>query len=380
MNILKKIFPILLGTLAISSANADVDNCAPVNDKCSTACEPCAPCCEIPKAPKIQGYNQNARISVCCTNDLYATATFLWIQPIQEQMDFALRKFNMPSGNINTLYNQNFEWKPAFKAGLGYHFNYDNWDSFIEYTRINSCMNSIVNLGDSGGFLNDFWSLQGVTGVYFTNFSEAKSKWNLDFNVFDFNFGRTYYNGTKLKFKAHYGLKVGWINQKEKAESNFPADPFNLFVTAKFKSESWLIGPRAGICSDWDLCKNFRFFGNGAISIFYQKFYRITDREVNKLLLGDGLWAMAADYSNSMINSSLEGIIGFGYGSYFDRNKWHIDLAIGYEMQLFFNQNMMRYLQQTQNDVLLGQQSVKIVSKAGNLMFHGLNITAKIEF
>ena len=72
------------------------------------------------------------------------------------------------------------------------------------------------------------------------------------------------------------------------------------------------------------------------------------------------------------LTPNVEFDLGLGYGTYFCNNEWYFDLTIGYDFNYFWNQNFMRNLvdgQQTYSD-----------SDAGNLMLHGLNITARIDF
>ncbi|MFA6118723.1 MAG: Lpg1974 family pore-forming outer membrane protein [Parachlamydiales bacterium] len=369
MNIMKKLLPILLGALAISTANAYDNNntCEPTPapqccDPCECKpCEPCAPCCEVPGEPTTPAYNQSAAIDVCNCWDFYVTGTFLWVQPIQEQMEFAA---TTNADGATSYHKMDFEWKPAFKVGLGYNFQYDKWDGFVEYTRINSEMHHNAKLGDNVSPVAGFWLL---TQTNPNPVDEIKNKWNLDFNTFDFNLGRAFWNGTKLSFRCNYGFKAGWIDQKINQEEIATAAATT--ISGDFKSDSWLIGPRVGICSSWNLGEGFRLFGNGAASVFYQKFHKIS---WNEPLISDTSASFGSgSESYGVINSALEAMVGLGYGTYFDRNNWHFDLMLGYEAQLFFDQNAARHIEQLKN---------LNVTKPGNLMFHGLNITARLDF
>ncbi|MFA6118424.1 MAG: Lpg1974 family pore-forming outer membrane protein [Parachlamydiales bacterium] len=381
MEIMKKFLPILLAALATSTINANQSDSESI--PLESDCIKCDSCCDVPNKTMTAAYNQADGIYVCnpknyFLNNSFATISFLYIQPIQEQMETALRLFS-PATSSNVLYKYDFEWKPAFKLGFGSYFDRDRWEAFIEYSRVNTSMHNSVSLGNSGGYLQDFWSF-GNVGFNFTT-QKVNTDWDLNFNIFHLDLGRSYYNGKKLVFNAHYGLKTGWINQKLQSESKgISLENQPIALKADFKSNSWLIGPRIGIYSHWMFCKGFRFFGNGSASLFYQKFSKIKLREGDVgLIPGTGEWEAACNYSTQLINSSLEGILGFGYERYINRNKCHFDLAVGYEAQLFFDQNMMRYLQQSNNHGIFSS-SLKISSKAGNLIFHGLNITARLDF
>ena len=204
------------------------------------------------------------------------------------------------------------------------------------------------------------------------SFSDVKGKWDLNFNTFDLEFGRPYYNGKCLQFRAHYGLKGGWIDHTFDRRGTCTYSGIEGIYEANSNSKSWLVGPRAGIQTKWTFDDGFRFFGNAAASLFYQKFYKVSYKE--PYFRDTNEWAYANDYSSQHISASLESLVGIGWGTYFDRNRWHFDLTIGYESQLFFNQNQMAVLKDFSIDYF------SPYSKAGNLMFHGLNVTMQFDF
>ncbi|MCU0646246.1 MAG: hypothetical protein MUC94_18565, partial [bacterium] len=51
--------------------------------------------------------------------------------------------------------DMDYDWTPAFKVGLGYHINYDNWNLFLQYTRYNSVMTNRFSVEVSNEFLAD---------------------------------------------------------------------------------------------------------------------------------------------------------------------------------------------------------------------------------
>lgn len=388
MNKWKNFLLIGLALFAFSTVNAfDCNTCTPcestpcVSTPCEcTPCEctPCEcppppPCCDVPAGPTTSAYNHPANINVCGCWDAFVTGTFLWILPNMEQLEFAETYYGTPPLSITgvgKLHDFKFDWKPAFKVGIGFNFDHDNWDVYLQYTRVNSTMSNKHSLGDNPGehLINGY-----MFQSYARDLSETTGKWVLDFNTFDLEFGRPYYNGKCLQFRAHYGLKGGWINNKLHTTGIYLSNP-NGGETEKgdFKSKSWLIGPRAGIQTKWTFDDGFRFFGNAAASLFYQKFYEVTTRE--PFVSDPSLWYSAFNYSPQQLNAALESLIGIGWGTYFSRNNWHFDLAIGYEIQLFLDQNKMAALR----DLVVSFNTPHV--KAGNLMFHGVNVTMQFDF
>jgi hypothetical protein len=360
---------LILSFFAIASlaANQD-DNCCPPPSSSECECPPLPPCCDIPGGPTTSAYNHPANIDVCGSWDLWITGTFLWIQPRQEQMEFAETYYNTPPTNtpgIGTVHEFNFNWKPSFKVGLGHNMSYDNWDFYLQYLRINTTMNKKRSRGtNTGELLGNLFLIQYLNA----GFTEVTCKWKLNLNIFDLEFGRPYYNGEKLKFRIHYGLRGGWIYQSVFTQG------INIDVSTvmegNMKSKSWLIGPRAGINTKWNFDDGFRFFGNAAAALFYQKFYRNTHRE--PYTANTTQWYVASERLSKQIIPSLDAFLGVGWGTYFSRNNWHFDLAIGYEAQLFFNQNQIIALKEILQNTTH--------TKAGNLMFHGLNATVQFDF
>ena len=338
-----------------------------------TRCEPEPPCpkaCTVPASPTTAAYLQKANIDVCSSWDFYVTGTFLWWQPSQGQMEYAETGF---SANLSTLVGKlhklSRDWKAGFKVGLGLNWNYDGWDSYAQYTRVNSIIRDKANLGTHlNETLSDTWLAQSDP---LATTREVTARWKLDFNIFDLEFGRPAYYGTCLTLRPHFGLKGGWIDQ-EMFIRDQDTNIANLPTEGTFKSDSWLVGLRAGLNSKWEVGSGFRFFGNGSLSLYYQKFRKISVKE-ESLLSEIFEWHLAQNFKNSYINPALEMKLGLGWGSYFYRNNWHFDLEVGYETQVYFDQNMMRFLQQVSGARLY-------FSKPGNLMFHGLNVTARFDF
>lgn len=364
----KNLLIVAIGIFAITTVNAKQDNCC---KPCPpSACE-CPSCCEIPKGPTTSAYNHPASIDVCGSWDFYVAGTFLWVLPCMEQLEFAQTTYAVNSTNIGTVHYFDYDWKPAFKVGFGFKFDHDNWEMYIQYLRINSNMRNTHTPGyNSGESLNSTVEYQVVTNNDTQACGEVTGKWHLDFNIFNLTFGRPYYNGKYLQCVAQYGLKGGWIENSFNQDATVSTTTYTSSLTSK----SWLIGPKAEIQTKWTFDDGFRFFGNAAASLFFQKFYDVEYREYNST--SPDLWYLAYNYSDRTVNAAFESIIGIGWGTYFARNNWHYDLAIGYEAQLFLNQNQMARLR---NFVNL-DAAVNPVAKAGNLTFHGLNVTMKFDF
>jgi hypothetical protein len=353
-------------------------------DSYNDSCQPCPPkpvckTCDAPEAPTMSAYNHPARINVCGSWDMFATATFLWWQPKMEGLELAVTDYsdtagatqNFP-GNVQKL---DFDYKAAFKVGLGYNSDFDDWNLYLQYTRVNISNTTTAKAGTFKQHSLWLFNNLNINSQSFTQLptTETTGKWELDHNMFDLELGRPYYNGQNLIFKPHYGLRGGWIDQKFTVSAIRDPDAAtdtSSIIKRELSSDSWLIGPRTGFYSKWVLGEGFRLFGNAAASLFFQKFDKIKDKNSPSISIASGplMWR---DHTYSTINTGLDFILGLGWDTYFDNNNWYFDLSLGYETQVYFNQNTFSQI----NSYVWVDHD-----KPGNLTMHGLTLTARFDF
>ncbi|MBN2479763.1 MAG: hypothetical protein JXA94_06005 [Parachlamydiales bacterium] len=358
---MKKFSLTLIAFFAMTCVFADSYNS---NDSCppEPCCEPCppTPCCDVPQAPTMPAYNAPARYNVCGSWDFFVTGTFLWWQAKEQGLEIALID-GATSTEKGQIEDMKFDYKAAFKVGLGYNTNCDDWTTYLQYTRMNITQNKTVTSSNFNSNV-DFW----VTALGDIQ-SAAEARWELNHNVFDFELGRPYYSGKDLVFQPFFGIRAGWSDQ-EYRDIATAVDTTQQEVNVK--SDSWLVGPRVGVNSNWYFIDEFGLIGNAALSVFYQKFNKLTLKEFD--VATPNTFDKYYEDSIQTINSSIELLFGLGYGTYFDHNNWHFNIFAGYEAQIYFNQNMLRFY----NEITDGAPVVK----PNNLIFHGLNVTARFDF
>ena len=114
--------------------------------------------------------------------------------------------------------------------------------------------------------------------------------------------------------------------------------------------------------------KGLKVFTQIDKALFFQNFYNISYEEKNTQSLAfSNKINMKKHYLAPAIN--LAG--GLNWGSYFHKEKFHIDLTAKYEFMHFWNQNQMRHL-------------LNLLSftrfNPGALMLQGITIAMRLDF
>lgn len=358
-------------------------------------CEPCNCCTEVPSTgvPRNCAYNAPARIDPACGWKTLIEGSFIYWQAKETGLDPGFVQSQdppivsaQPSTKTSVTFDDkiidfDFDYHPGFKIGAGISFKRDDWTLYLEYTRLKSHNSTTKDLGNDFLFNGNYLVSYFLANLLLTkNLKYIKSNWELSYNIFDLELGRPYYFGQKAIFKPHFGLRSGWIDQKYNVNSygftstrtqGIIATPVNLNFSGN--QDTWLIGPRAGVDSDWLISCNFRIFANVGASLSYQQF-KVKAKSEEPVAIGD-LSSLFNNEKNeiSRLTPDTHFELGLGYGRYFCNNQWYFDLTVGYDFHYFWNQNEIRYLiSQTETTMIDG--------KIGDLMLHGLTITGRLDF
>ena len=389
----KKIFqliPLLVMLIACSGHSYAKKNGRPVpsepNKQCSEStcnscevcppCKPVKPCCtEVPVTgvPCNCAYSGPARIDPACGWDANISLGFIYWMPKLQGLDLGVHKTQDATGNINTSnpIKMASSYQPGFKVGAGISTDRDNWTVNVEYTRLKSKDNTSKDLkatyDGTTNYVSSPW-------MYYHTYQSSlvKSTWEMDYNIFDLELGRPYYLGKELVFKPQIGLKAGWIDQSYNLEGVYaPGTATARPVKSLNSQDTWLFGPRAGLDTSWLIGSDFSIFGNIAGSLAYQK-----SKVSNSVIVPkkDALLELSRKgaETNSFLAPGVEFGLGLAYGTYFCNNEWHIDVKVGYDFNYIWNQNFMKNLK--------NKTSFDVEGETGDLILHGLTITARLDF
>ena len=195
-------------------------------------------------------------------------------------------------------------------------------------------------------------------------------------NFLDGTVSRPYYLGRRLTINPYGGLRAAWIAQNLKVKAvvvNFGGiNPFVNPMVSHNESNSWGLGPRAGIGMNWLISPKFRAEGNLGASLLFTQFTSIKHKEDAITMLSSTPVYRAHIDDFNCVRPFLEAGLGLGWGTYFKRQRYHVDVAASYDFNYLWSQNMMRKL--------FDEQWGGTDASAGDLYMHGLTVTARFDF
>ncbi len=311
----------------------------------------------------MQTYNFPARIDVKEAWDVFLLADYIYWQQKERGLEYGLI---VPANVATTDYKtakMSFDYKSGFKVTLGTNFEHDNWTALVEYVRLHGIHKSSFSAPTNGYITSFFIYNSNLTN----NASKMKGRWSLSYDILNVEFARPCYVGTQLTLRPYIGMTGGWINQTMKTIGTYLTDTFTIY--AKTYTNSWLIGPRFGLDTNWFLGAGFDLKADIAAGLPYQKI-----KSSFKQQSGYYSYSLAYRMSEkiSQITPEIEGTLGFGWGTYFNEHKWNFSCQALYDFVYYFDQNHMRKLA----DLQLRQ--VKI--KPNDLILHGLTVALRLDF
>ncbi|MEI8300714.1 MAG: Lpg1974 family pore-forming outer membrane protein [Chlamydiota bacterium] len=327
----------------------------------------------------------------CCYPNTYVTASFLYYYATEGGMDLAksaatvLNRFLVNASTSNSrILTQDFAFKPGFKVGVG--FGYDQSFFSMDYTWIRQTTHTNANApspgsgfpeGTTGSWVMNNWFEQIATEsrqtVAATNIN---SEWQLGVDIGDLLITRAFYQGRDVVVQPFLGLRGAWIRQRMNVTITPPIGIFtgtvSSTITSKNTSNSWAIGPRAGIDASYLLGMGIRLEGGVAGSLLVTQYPHVRHEE-NVATLTVTPSTLATEIKNyNCVRPEVDLNIGLGWGRYLSQGRYHFDLAVDYDFIAFFEQNMIRKL--------LDETIAGTGAAASNLYFQGLNITARFDF
>jgi hypothetical protein len=302
---------------------------------------------------------------------LIFTADFIWWKTNISGMEYATSGvvdvgfIDVPFGKSTKrghVSQPNFDFEPGFKVGAGLDFAYDGWDLYANYTWLNGDTerNSISSHRGKGArtllpIVHDFGFDSTV------NIGKEKSQWRQHFNVVDLELGRNFFISRHLTLRPHFGLKSAWIHEKLKLQY-VENDP--LFTGEQTRKQTlWGIGTRAGLNTVWHFSRNWGLYGDIAATALWSDFHiKAKDKETNKVLLVSPTTLNTKEVITE-VTPLFETGIGLTYMAWFDNDQYLLQVAAGWEEQIWLDFNHFIDFNRT-----------------GNLSIHGLTVKVGFAF
>lgn len=258
----------------------------------------------------------------------FITAEWLFWQFYEGGTDFAATYDTIFTDATNKSID--FDWSSGFRVGLGYIFERDDWDLYASYTQI-------FNSGTKSVHGNLFpLLLFQPTLAKISSMDNAKSHWKVEFRNADLDLGREFFVGKWLSIHPSFGLKGAWIDQH--ASIDYCRTTFSSAIeesSVRIKNDFSGVGPKLGASGNWFLCRTFSIYAGITGALLWGEFTLKQTQEVannETVELKSKLMRLAP---TAQIRA------GFLWDAFFNRNRNHFGINLGWEMQYWWRQNQL---------------------------------------
>ncbi len=285
-----------------------------------------------------------------------------------------------------------FKWGWGLRAGLGYNFKCNGWDTHLEYTWYDTSGSDSHTAGRNSTVI-PLRSASTITGnannvanSVFVFSHAAKSQFDFNYQTLDLELARNYFVSGMLSLRPHIGLKGAWINLEQIARyyggdliSVVGADVLGLGInTVKIKDNCDFkgVGPRAGVDTKWFIGHGFSLFSNVAAALLWGH-YDVGHKEKFSQLANNRI-RLGADMNRFSPTMQLQ--IGLAYDTYVMDDTAHISLGISFDVNYWWRMNQM--LKDDSN--LIGGPNTLLPPKyerySEDVSLRGATIDLKIDF
>lgn len=297
--------------------------------------------------PQIDGYG------------VFVKGDFLFWKLYEFQTDFA---FNTRDGSTlfkGNVHSMKFDWESGFRLGMGYIFDYEGWDLYLNFTDYKTHANKRIET-HSGGKLYEMW------GIVTTGSDSIEAKWHVQFEELDLLLGRNYFISKYVSLHPHFGLTSAWIHQKRTLQSALDLD-----TTGKLKEKNncWGIGPRLGLDTQFFLGRNFSLYANGSGTLLWGDFKIRGKQTSTSNGLTDSLYDDNLNTHKMVPAAGLS--LGVAYETNFNHNCNHFLIKLGYEAQYFWRQNQFP---------IYHAETFSFSRASDDLAMQGLTIDLRLDF
>lgn len=232
-----------------------------------------------------------------------------------------------------------FDWNVGFRTGISYGIERDRWDTRFYYTWYRTSGSSHVNPPSGQVVQSQFIATDFLLTLpgFSTSFDSGKIKWDILFNMFNWDLGRIFYLGQSLSLRPHIGLQGGWIHQHISSHWFHSNTLFPYNARETLKHHFWGIGPEVGVNTKWNFWKSLQH----ALS-FYGDFGQVFmwgHWSVNEVAHTTAdVTTINTQPDRNMGSLTFQSSAGFTWDARLNENRFLFTFKLGYEFQLWVQQ------------------------------------------
>lgn len=259
-----------------------------------------------------------------------------------------------------------FAWDVGCRLGLGYKLPHDKWDVYLAYTHLNG--NARGHTGGSNRVVFPSWvpDFSGIVSPFYAD--TASGHWHLNLNKGDLDLGRNCFVSEWLSLRPFVGVSGLWVDQTYNV--NYGGGSVAPFDKARvhLKSDCWGVGVRMGVNSLWGLGKGFSIYGDGSASLL-AGYFKV--HETEKLQTSNfQKFNIESDPSSIVGDANLA--LGLQWDYLFSKDRYHFGFKLGWEFDLFYNQNQLFNF--------LGGNPATLSTQSDDLSFQGITVGFRFDF
>lgn len=243
----------------------------------------------------------------------------------------------------NELHAVNFPWDVGFRVGASRQLCWKSFDMYVSFTRF--CTQGTDRLAGAPGtihstFLGNFYiNNADGSGLSGPSYERAKIKWDIDFNIFDWNVGYRFCLGRYIQFRPYVGIKGGWINQSIHSIWENPEITVNVFQvgTENLRNDFRGIGLSTGVNTKWKIfgkrCGALYLFGDVSGAMFYGHW---SFKDVFKNDLPEDVTIGQQNFNSG--TPMVRTFMGLEWDYRFNKKGCYFSTKLGFEMQVWLDQ------------------------------------------
>lgn len=296
---------------------------------------------------------------------IYMNLEALFWQSNMGSLSFGVESDSSSSVQNGNCKSPSFDWKWGYRLGMGYRIPHDRWDLFANYTYLYGSAHGHAGKDSRVVFPRWATNFAGKSPFYADS---SKADWNVHLNMGDLELGRTCFPSKWLSLRPFVGLRGGTIDQKYTVAYNggtiAPSDSDKLDLNTDF----WGVGLRMGVNTLWGLGSGISIYGNGSTSLLSGHF---TVHEREKLIWQE-LQKMKLESQVNNVVVEADVALGLQWDYLFSKERYHIGLKMGWEFDIYFNQNQLFHFTSTNPG--------SFQTQSDDLSFQGLTVGFRFDF